>query len=82
MLTMRTAAWLLFSPLVVIALIKNPVPRQRLLNVNISHVKGKSHIKTFSSEIFGKLHFLTLSEKELYVFWFFELSIREITFYA
>lgn len=53
---MRTVGWLLFSPLVVITLIKKSVPEERLLNVNVLHIKKKnSRIKTFSSETFGKL---------------------------
>lgn len=52
-LTMRTVGWLLFSPLVAIMLIKKSVPGESLLNVNVLHIKEKSPIKIFSSEIFG-----------------------------
>lgn len=48
---MRTVGWLLFSPLVVTTLIKKSVPGERLVNVNVLCIKKKSHIKTFSSNI-------------------------------
>lgn len=55
---MRTVGWLLFSPLVVIMLIKKSVPEERLLNLKVLHIKKKkSHIKIFSSETFGRLPF-------------------------
>lgn len=46
---MRTVGWLIFSPLVVTMLIKKSVPGERLLNVNVLHMKEESHIKIFSS---------------------------------
>lgn len=53
---MRTVGWLLFSPLVAVMLIKKSVPGESLLNVNVLHIKEKSPIKIFSSEIFGILY--------------------------
>lgn len=52
-LTMRAVGWLLFSPLVVMTLIKKSVPGERRSNVNVLHGKEKSRIKIFSSETFG-----------------------------
>lgn len=64
-LQVLTVGWLLFSPLVVKMLIKKSVPGEMRLNVNVLHIKEKSHITTFSSETFQKLHLLALPAKRI-----------------
>lgn len=82
---MRTAGWLLFSPLVVIMLIKKSVPEERLLNLKVLHIKKKNHIlKYLAQKHLEDSRFLTLStEKILYLsLVVFLLPITETICYA